>query len=218
MSDPGAYRARLVERMGVLVANATGLALTTHFNINTYEAGKVAAIAPDSILVDQAAKHHKRDAIVLASYDETSVCGRQGDGVVFVPFGDETSGMHAAHFGLPLAKKLGLSVVYYHTTWKDEKTISEDPADHMCAAARGIAGELTRMARSHGVEHRFVIECADDVVEGMLQSAMRERAALIVLARGARTGIGSYVMQSLTQSPIPCLVAPRRCREAGGLE
>lgn len=220
VGDSAAVRTALVERLSALVAEVTKLAFGDQFTINTYEVGnyKEGTIAPDSILVDQAAKHHSRDAIVLASYDETAVRGRQGNGPIFVPFGDETAGMHAAHFGLPIAKKLGLPVVYYHTTWKDEDTISDNPADHMCAAARRIQSELARMATAHGVEHRFVIECADDVVEGMLQCAMRERAALIVLARGARTGIGSYVTQSLAQSPIPCLVAPRRCKEAGGLE
>ncbi len=218
VGDSATVRTALVERLSALVAEVTKLAYGDQFTINTYEVGKEAVIAPDSILVDQAAKHHSRDAIVLASYDETAVRGRLGTGPIFVPFGDETAGMHAAHFGLPMAKKLGLPVVYYHTTWKDEDTTSDNPADHMCAAARRIQSELTRMATAHGVEHRFVIECADDVVEGMLQCAMRERAALIVLARGARTGIGSYVTQSLAQSPIPCLVAPRRCKEAGGLE
>lgn len=211
-------RDALVERLSALVATATKLTPGDRFTVNTYETGKEPDVDADSILVDQAAKHHSRDAIVLASYDETAVRGRQGSGPIFVPFGDETAGMHAAHFALPLAKMLGLQVVYYHTTWRDESTSSEDPADHMCAAARRIQTELRRMATSFGVEHGFVIECADDVVEGMLQCAVRERAAMIVLARGARTGIGSYVTQSLAQSPIPCLVAPRRCKEAGGLE
>ncbi len=214
----GTIRDALVERLRGLVTAATNFTPGDKFTINTYEVGSEPLIDSNSILVDQAAKHHSRDAIVLASYDETAVRGRQGKGPIFVPFGDETAGMHAAHFGLPLAKTLGLSIVYYHTTWRDENTISDNPADHMCTAARRIQSELSRMATSFGVEHRFVIECADDVVEGMLQCAMREQAAVIVLARGARTGIGSYVTQSLAQSPIPCLVAPRRCKEAGGLE
>ncbi|MGD9682974.1 MAG: universal stress protein [Candidatus Obscuribacterales bacterium] len=219
-------RASLCRRVETAVALKTGLKPLTQFSIVCSDLASEHCerpAEPGGILVSrldpltQTLAHHSRVVPVIASYDEMSVCGRCASGPVLIPFGDEESGLHGAAVGLPLARYLGLPVVFYHTTWKDESVASENAMDHMCQAARGILDRLVSRACPGGVAHRLVIETADDVVEGMLHCAMREQASMIVLARGPRTGLGSYVSQSLAQSPIPVVVAPGALLPEGGV-
>ncbi|MCA9800675.1 MAG: universal stress protein [Cyanobacteria bacterium HKST-UBA02] len=215
-------RASLCRRVETAVALKTGLKPLTQFAIVCSDL-ESESLEPGGILISrldpltQTLAHQSRVVPVVASYDEVAVCGRCSSGPVLIPFGDEESGLHGAAVGLPLARILGLTVVFYHTTWRDESVDSALAEDHMCQAARGILERLVSMASAEGVTHRTVIETADDVVEGMLHCAMREQSSVIVLARGPRTGLGSYVTQSLAQSPIPVVVAPGAPLREGGV-
>lgn len=145
-------------------------------------------------------------APILVPFDEPGLLCR-GTGPFLLPFGDGRSAKRAACLALPLANMLGLSVVFYHTTWTEPGVLSQNPADHICPAADQVRQELETMASKAEVPYRTVIETTDDTVEGIVQCAMRCQARLIVMARRLKPGIGCYVMRAIKQSPVPLLIA-----------
>jgi len=164
----------------------------------------------DAIVVDRNFTRSRRhDVAVLAPFDETRLDCR-GEGVFLLPFGAGESGMHAAKAGLGLARAIGKKVVFYHTTWRNEKLVLwPEPADHMCQDSRAVRQSLEAFATELNIPFETRIEMANDVAEGIVRCAMRVRANLICMARGVKTGLGSYVTQVLDQSPVPVLVAGR---------
>lgn len=159
-----------------------------------------------SIVVDHGLVGRRSDFNVLIPFDEPRLDER-GNGPFLIPFGDSESDLDAADIGLPLARKLNRPVVFYHTTWRNADITSQDARDHMCEGALAVLAALEKKASELGVEFRTEVETAPDVTEGILHSAVRNAASLIVVDRGRRTLIGSYVNQILDQSPIPTLVA-----------
>ncbi|MDP3771022.1 MAG: universal stress protein, partial [bacterium] len=105
---------------------------------------------------------------------------------------------------------LGLPVLAYHTTWRNPRSTSDQPEDHMVGNARALLRTLIERAAFHGVPFRAIVACADSVAEGIIRTAQRERCSAIVTARGLHTGRGSYADQLLTESPVPIIVVPRR--------
>jgi nucleotide-binding universal stress UspA family protein len=177
------------------VANLTGLP------------GKLIAITgtdTDGIVVDHIMAFERADLDVLYPSREKTILGR-GKGPLLVPFGDSCTALPAANIAIMLGKMLALPVVFYHTTWVDEKVSSQAPEDHMCAGAKEIAELLKQNATRAGVDFSFAIETADDVAEGILQCALRRSVRLIVMPRSAKTTIGCYVNQALAKTPVPLL-------------
>lgn len=174
----------------------------------------------DGVIVDHNLAFERDDLSVLFPCRESTLLGR-GNGPILVPFGDGQSVMPAAQVAFALAKKLGLPVVLYHTTWSVPGLTAADPQAHMCASAQALLKTLQSMAEQSGVECSAVVETADDVVEGLLQCALRQSARLIVMSRSAKTTIGCYVSQTLRKTPIPLLAiaSPRlkaRAAKNGG--
>ena len=129
---------------------------------------------------------------------------------MLLPFGSGESGLHAAGYALAFATACRMEVVFYHTTWRRNSVTEEDPALHMCDAARAVLASLEQSARAHGLTTRTIVECADDVVEGLIQCALRENLSIIAMARGKTTGRdGSYVTHALAQSPLPLMICGR---------
>ena len=160
--------------------------------------------AATGVIVDHNLAFERADLSVLFPCRESTLLGR-GNGPILVPFGDGQSVMPAAQVGFALAKRLGLPVVLYHTTWSVPGLTAADPQAHMCASAQALLKTLQSMAEQSGVECSVVVETADDVVEGLLQCALRQSARLIVMSRSAKTTIGCYVSQTLRKTPIPLL-------------
>lgn len=156
------------------------------------------------VIVDHNLAFQRDDLSVLFPCRETTLLGR-GSGPILIPFGDGQSVMPAAEIGLALAKSLGLSIVFYHTTWSVPGLEAAKPEAHMCASAQRLLKTLQAMAADAGVECSVVVETADDVVEGLLQCALRQSARLIVMSRSAKTTVGCYVSQTLRKTPIPLL-------------
>jgi len=164
---------------------------------------------PDNALVvDNQLGALRNDVLSLCPFDEEKVFGRR-KGPIYLPFGDGESGIHASEIAFALAKAIGVTVVLYHTTWRDERNPSTDARDHMVPAAREDWERLQARATELGVSRQSIIEMAVDVVPGLLESATG-RAILIVVARGLKTIEGSYVEQILEQSAVPVLVAGRK--------
>lgn len=165
------------------------------------------------LIVDQNLAFRRDDLSILYPARELSLLER-GDGPILVPFGDGTSVLPAAAAAFELAAGLSLPVVLYHTTWVDPTVHSPAPPDHMCLSANSIHAQLLVQAAAMGVTVHSVIETADDVVEVLLNCAMRESACLIVMSRSAKTRIGCYVSQTLTKTPVPLLALASKRRKA----
>ena len=188
-----AVEARLVHGDVLRKSNLPAAALTIDTNH-----------AVSGIIVDHNLAFEREDLSVLFPCRESTLLGR-GTGPILIPFGDGQSCMPAAELGLALAKKLGLPVVFYHTTWAVPGLAETDAQAHMCASAQKLLKTLQAMAEQAGVECSLVIETADDVVEGLLHCALRQSARLIVMSRSAKTTVGCYVSQTLRKTPIPLL-------------
>jgi hypothetical protein len=165
------------------------------------------------LIVDHNLAFKRTDLSILYPARESTLLGR-GDGPILVPFGDGTSVLPAAAMAFDMAAKLSLPVVLYHTTWVDPDLDGGEPADHMCRSARDIHNTLLAQAQAVQVQVSTIIETADDVVEGLLQCAMRQSASLIVMSRSAKTRIGCYVAQTLTKTPVPVLALASTRRQA----
>ena len=193
------------QRVFAHVHALTGL---TENEVEYSEFDSTASIAfpAHSIIVDHGLVARRSDFNVLIPFDEPRLDER-GSGPFLIPFGDSESDLDAADVGLPLAQKLRRPVLFYHTTWRNAEIASADARDHMCDGAQIVLTALEAKATELGLDFKTEVEMAPDVTEGILHCAVRNAASLIVVDRGRRTLIGSYVNQLLDQSPIPTLVA-----------
>ncbi|MDO8622001.1 MAG: universal stress protein, partial [bacterium] len=151
----------------------------------------------------------RRSTWTVAPQGETGVLVR-GAGPVCIPLGDGESGSWASLLGIPIARALGLSVVFYHTTWRNPAVASDEARAHMDPDAQLVLATAHQRAVAAGVAYHTIVEMADGVAEGIVRAALRERCSLIITARGRATGRGSYVDQLLAESPIPVWSAPRK--------
>lgn len=199
-------RTRFVQLVLALYANLTAEQLEVRF----FKAGadKQQLVADSLILVDRRPDFHCPELYtpVLIPLDEPGLRCR-GQGSILLPFGDGRSALRAAQLAVPIAAKLAMKIVLYHTTWLEPDITSCDPADHASTGARQTQAELEAVVAAAGVACEVVIEATDDTVEGIVQCAMREQARLIVMARRLKPGIGCYVFRALKQSPVPLLIA-----------
>lgn len=166
---------------------------------------RLAGAADSTIIVSGTPMDDTDELNVLISFDEESFDGR-GTGPLVFPFGNGESGAHAAKFALPLAKAMGLSIEFYHTTWTNSTRKDAKPSEHMHAGAIALRRQLEEQANALGIAFNTTVETADDVAEGLIRFSLRKGACLIAMARGRNTRVGSYVTQLLTQSPIPLLI------------
>lgn len=146
----------------------------------------------------------RRDLHILLPFEELRINQDEGQ-CIFVPFGSRQSGVDAAEVAVPLAAHLGMRVIFYHTTWNKKGLASGDPSTHMCSGATSVMESLGHLAQEAGVEHGFMIELTDDVLEGVVLAALINRASLIVTSRGQSVLIGSYA-ERLSRGPVPVLI------------
>lgn len=135
----------------------------------------------------------------------------QRGGPLLIPFGNRSSGVLASRVGIRLAKALGKEVIFYHTTWKSDKTESDSPRDNMCPAAVEVMNNLEAATKGAGVSSKTIIEMAPDVTLGIRDCAGDHFASLIVCAygrwKGGRGGgSGSHVNKLLRQSAHAMLI------------
>lgn len=168
----------------------------------------------DALVVDAELARTQRDVTALALTD-TEFRMDDRTAPLVVPIGDGESGITGARVAAALAARLGAPLRFYHTTWRNPECVSEFPNDHVSGAADTVLRIARLAATAARVPHETVIETAPDVTDGMIRAAIRFHASCVVVARGGRTGKGSYVDQLLAESPIPVLVvsAPNPCPE-----
>jgi cation diffusion facilitator family transporter len=173
-------------------------------------------IPSDAILIDPVPDEDADYACIYPA-NESSVEGR-GHGPVMITFSDGVTGLVAAEALFKLIEKwrrvrnFGQSepdVVFYHTTWPDPDAPSSDPVDHLCETAIRIKLALEQAARDHSITYKTIIETHRDVATGVIEAAHREGAVMIAMDRSDEVSQGSYVDQTVEQSPVPVyIVAP----------
>lgn len=185
------------------------------FEVHCYDSGSPAPFPEDAVIVDSEVPHRRIPQAVLDPAHETSLFARR-QGPILVAFSDGDSGLVAATAAFELALRRRQTkpvvagepeVILYHTTWADPEAISQDPKDQMCDAAIKVMLALEQAAGERGVAFATIVETHDDVVQGVVEIALRERAVLIAVARGAQIRQGSYVDRVVAQSPIPIWLA-----------
>lgn len=129
---------------------------------------------------------------------------------IFAPLGNGRSAFTTAKYALCLAEKLEAQVLFWHTTWAKKGLTSADPKDHVCAEAAEVLSQIEKLAATHRVKWNIKIDKAPTVVEGIVRTALREHASLIVMARGKRTRFGAYPDTIRERNcPIPLLILGR---------
>lgn len=141
----------------------------------------------------------------LRPFDECRVNVVYGR-TVLVSFGHDWLNSRAADKGIQLAKKLGLTVTFYHTTYPREGVIADDAWHHMDGGAQDMLGRLLRQAHREDVRAISVTETAEEVATGIVHAALDHDASLIVMAYGRKVLKGSYVDQVASLGPVPLLV------------
>ncbi len=132
---------------------------------------------------------------------------RDGKTSILIPFGNGPSGLSAAKHGVEIAKRLGVGVVFYHTTWPKSNCNDSDPKKHMCPAATAVQDGVLAFARENGVDGATDIRLDSEVVRGVVAAALRHRAPLIVTAQGGNTVLNGYPsLLSAGNCPVPLLV------------
>ncbi len=162
---------------------------------------------PGSILVHR--ERIRTDVTMLLPLYEKTLLAR-GVGPVLVPFGSniETATLTAA-MALPICRKLGLPVVFYHTTWEADGEKSELTWDHMSLNARQVAVRLQTMAEERRVTYRFCLDRSDTISGGVTEAAHRFGCSLICLGESLRTRQGSSSTNVLRLTSTPTVVLGR---------
>lgn len=160
----------------------------------------------NAVVVDGALAATRRDANVIAPQFETGLFAR-GAGPALVPFGDRKSALHAMAFGMPILRGCGFDeIVFYHTTWRADGVVSQNPEDHMNDGARMVLANLRALADTSSMRHRTIVETADSIPGGIQRAALRNRCRLVVTARDPERFGRTYVDQMIEDAPTPVLV------------
>lgn len=189
-----------VERVRADVATLTGLSIDQVQILDDFPSGCIA--------VDNFPICSRHDVTWVVPMDERGLTVR-GKGNIMVPFGNGVSALKAFALAAPIALSSSLPLVFYHTTWRNSRIDSANPADHICADARLIQGQLEAAARELNIASSTVIECADDVADGILHTAMSQSSRLIIMPQSQMVEVGDYCYRVKDKSPVPVMVIGR---------
>jgi len=149
------------------------------------------------------------DVTTLIPFDESGLLLRGLEHKVLIPLSGDWSGLYATREVMPLLRRLGFSIVFWHSTWRDLRVSSAEPRDHMLASAKVTEVQAQDIAREYGVGFESLVETAETIDGGLVFAACLHRCPLIVMARGRNTVLGSYVDDVLEGSHIPVLIMGR---------
>lgn len=173
--------------------------------IETASVDIVEDFSPGSLAVDNFPDRKRSDISWVVPMDERGLTTR-GKGPILVPFGNGISAMRGYNLAAQLALAAGeMSVLFYHTTWKNPSVKSEEPDQHMCPQAVAIRTLLEKAATEAGVPFTTVIETADDVADGILHTALKHQARLIIMPQSKMVEVGDYCFRVIAKSPVPII-------------
>ena len=165
-----------------------------------------------AILVGSYRQQAQGGAAAIATMGEYHLLER-GPGPICVPFGRSEACHRAAAISLPLARTLGLSVVFYHATWLHEGDDARISAErHMQPDVGDNLRRLREQAEAIGVSHETMIEtekAAPTIAQGVADFAVHRGCVLIAMARGDKVGGGSNADKVMKRTATPVLIAGR---------
>ncbi|MBI4433960.1 universal stress protein [Candidatus Uhrbacteria bacterium] len=195
--DDTAERARMTRYCETITT--CPVRLEPAYRPDTFPAGTALVVQPEQA--------DASDAMIVIATTEPH-CAPRGNRSLCIPLGNGSSGIRAMEFGIALARTLDTDIVLYHSTWRDPRIHIEDPKAHVCADARRVIDAAQIRLGTVHARCALVIETAERVAAGIIRTALRQRAAAIVMSRGTHTGYGSYVDQVVRESPIPVIIVP----------
>lgn len=169
----------------------------------------IAQISSQSLLVANDYFMQAFNVPVIASFGER-VAFPYEISTILLPLGNDNTSIQTFREGIPFVNRISdkvKKIVFYHTTWKNSNVDSQLASDHVCDSAQSVISAAEECASKAGISYKTVIEAAEDVVDGIIETALRHKANLIVTARDQDTLFGDYCERLYSQpSPIPLMV------------
>ncbi|MCX6778881.1 MAG: universal stress protein [Candidatus Magasanikbacteria bacterium] len=126
---------------------------------------------------------------------------------IIVSLGDGQAGLKATVFAIWFARRVGFSLVFWHTTWRDPTISSDNPQDHMNHQARLVLLKAQTLAEEAHVPYEIDIRSVSQAIaDGIVAAAYDNDCCLIVMKRGDSAVIGSHCDSTVERTPIPLMV------------
>ncbi|MEA3248810.1 MAG: cation transporter [Patescibacteria group bacterium] len=162
-------------------------------------------------------KRIRDDVTILIPRKEATLFGRSF-GSMLVPFGSGESGIHAARSVLPICEKLGLNIVFYHTSWSKDGIRSSHTWDHMSDEAKAVARCLKALADGADVECEFVLERVPTIRNGIVENSHRFGCSLTAVCESPGIRKGTNVINTVKLSTTPILIVGKQEIEGDPVE
>jgi len=182
--------------------------LNTHLSVRVVEQGSIDWSEPGMVIVSNHLQSHAR-CPVWRPAAETSV--RNTKGPILIPFGNKPELEVGYLWGVSLARRIGVSVIFYHTTWPKDQVASLRGEDHWHSGAEAVAHRAETCAREQGVPSETIVERAASVREGIHQMALYRCVSCIVAQQDANVISGGYHDELIRYGHlVPLVILPKR--------
>jgi len=163
------------------------------------------AIDPGMIVISNSIAEKRQPFTVIAPRYMTKF-DPHGKKKIIVSLGDGPTGLAASQFAIWFAKRIGFSLVFWHTTWRDHTVTSDDPRDHMNHHAKIVLLKAQTMAEEANVPYEVDVRTISEAIaDGIVTAAYDHDCCLIVMKRGDAV-IGSHCDSTVERTPIPLMV------------
>ena len=161
-----------------------------------------------TIIVSNHLQHHERFPVWRPAA-ETSI--RNAKAPILIPFGNKPELEVGYLWGVSLARRIGVPVIFYHTTWTKDRVASSRGEDHWHVGAEEVARRAEACAREQDVPSETVVERAASVREGIHQMALYRCASCIVAQQDANVIAGGYHDELIRYGHlVPLVILPKR--------
>jgi universal stress protein A len=145
---------------------------------------------------------------------------------ILVPTDGSKTAQKAARYAVDLAKQLKASVIVLSVIDKrpfivqtvsavdTPRLIAQPLEEYLREAAKGYAGEITKLCEKNGIKSKTVITTGHPV-EDIVKEAVKSKANLIVMGSHGRSALAAAVMGSVTYgvmhkvTTVPVLIVRR---------
>lgn len=179
-----------------------------HLTVQVVLQGSIEWPETEAIIVSNHLQQHVR-LPVWRPAAERSV--RDVKAPVLIPFGNKPELELGYLWGVELARRIGVSAIFYHTTWPKDRVTSLRGVDHWHAGAEEVARRAETYAREQGVPSETIVEQAASVREGIHQMALYRCVSCIVAQQDANVISGGYHDELIRYGHlVPLVILPKR--------
>ncbi len=176
-------------RVRILDAVSDGASGDQSFCVRIARHGSIGWPTVGGIIVSNHCERHPTLPLWRPS-SETTI--RNAKAPILIPFGNKPELERGYLWGVSLAYRIKVSVVFYHTTWPRDGVTSERGEEHWHSGAEEVARRAEKGDRERGVASEPIVERAGSVREGVHQMALYRRASCIVAQQDANVISGGY--------------------------